>query len=75
MGGARASSASSSQKIDALRDNPKLRLFVLSNVRLTSTRSRIGAGTYGSVEEVAIPGPSAAAQLIRYTTSFNCKIL
>ena len=50
------------QKMDALRDNPELRPFVLSNVRLTGTR--IGAGAYGSVEEVAIPGAICAAKKI-----------
>ena len=40
-----------------LRDNPELRPFVLSNVRLIGTK--IGAGAYGSVEEVAIPGSGA----------------
>ena len=43
-----------------LRDNPQLKPFVLSNVRLTGTR--IGAGAYGSVEEVAIPGAICAAK-------------
>ena len=38
--------------MDLLRDNPLLRPFVLSNVTLTGTR--IGAGAYGSVDEVAI---------------------
>ena len=45
-----------------LRDNPELRQFLLSNVRLTGTR--IGAGAYGSVEEVAIPGAICAAKKI-----------
>ena len=45
-----------------LRDNPELRPFLLSNVRLTGTR--IGAGAYGSVEEVAIPGAICAAKKI-----------
>ena len=48
--------------MDALRDNPELRPFVLSNVRLTGTR--IGAGAYGSVEEVTIPGAICAAKKI-----------
>ena len=48
-----------SQNMDALRE---LRPFVLSNVRLTGTR--IGAGAYGSVEEVAIPGAICAAKKI-----------
>ena len=48
--------------VDPLRDNPELRPFVLSNVRLTGTR--IGAGAYGSVEEVAIPGAICAAKKI-----------
>ena len=47
---------------DLLRDNPHLRPFVLSNVRLTGTR--IGAGAYGSVDEVAIPGAVCAAKRI-----------
>ena len=41
---------------------PELRPFVLSNVRLTGTT--IGAGAYGSVEEVAIPGAICAAKTI-----------
>ena len=45
-----------------LRDNPELRPFLLSIVRLTGTR--IGAGAYGSVEEVAIPGAICAAKKI-----------
>ena len=43
----------------ALRE---LEPFLLSNVRLTGTR--IGAGAYGSVEEVAIPGAICAAKKI-----------
>ena len=46
----------------ALRDNPELKPFVLSNVRLTGTR--IGAGAYGNVDEVAIPGAICAAKTI-----------
>ena len=49
-------------KLDLLRDNPELRPFILSNVRLTGIR--IGAGAYGSVEEVAIPGAICAAKKI-----------
>ena len=45
-----------------LREHPELRPFVLSNVRLTGTR--IGAGAYGSVEEVEIPGAVCAAKKI-----------
>ena len=45
-----------------LRDNPELRPFLLSNVRPTGTT--IGAGAYGSVEEVAIPGAICAAKKI-----------
>ena len=45
-----------------LRDNPNLRSFVLSNVRLTGIR--IGSGAYGSVEEVAIPGAVCTAKKI-----------
>ena len=44
-----------------LRDNPELRPFVLSNVRLTGTR--IGAGAYASVEEVAITVDAAAKKI------------
>ena len=53
---------SSSRMAALLRDNPELRPFVLSNVRLTGTR--IGAGAFGSVEEVAIPGAICAAKKI-----------
>ena len=45
-----------------LRDHPSLRPFLLSNVRLTGTT--IGAGSYGSVEEVEIPGAKCAAKKI-----------
>ena len=45
-----------------LRDNPELRPFMLSNMRLTGTR--IGAGAYASVEEVAI-SVDAAAKVFR----------
>ena len=45
-----------------LRDYPELRSFVLSAVQPTGTR--IGAGAYGSVEEVAIPGALCAAKKI-----------
>ena len=45
---------------DTLRD--ELRQFVLPNVRLTGTR--LGAGAYGSVEEVEIPGAICAAKKI-----------
>ena len=44
-----------------LGDNPELRPFVLSNVRLTGTR--IGAGAYGSVEEATIPVGAAAKKI------------
>ena len=47
---------------DFLRDNPELQPFLLSNVRLTGVR--IGAGAYGSVEEVAVPGAVFAAKKI-----------
>ena len=46
---------------DLLRDNPELRPFVLSNVQLSGTR--IGAGAYGSVEEVTIPVCAAAKKI------------
>ena len=42
--------------------NSELAPFVLHNVRLTGTR--IGAGAYGSVEEVSIPGAVCAAKKI-----------
>ena len=45
-----------------LRDNPELTQFVLSDVRLTGTR--IGAGAYGSVDEVAIHGAVCAVKRI-----------
>ena len=45
-----------------LRDNPELQPFLLYNVRLTGIR--IGAGAYGSVEEVAVPGAICAAKKI-----------
>ena len=48
--------------VDFLRDNPELQPFLLSNVRLTGTT--IGAGAYGSVEEVAVPGAICAAKKI-----------
>ena len=41
---------------------PELRQFVLRGVRLTG--AKIGAGAYGSVEEVAIPGAICAAKKI-----------
>ena len=46
---------------DFLGDNPELRPFVLSDLRLTGTR--IGSGAYGSVEEVAIPVGAAAKKM------------
>ena len=45
-----------------IRGHPELQPFVLSNVRLTGTT--IGAGAYGSVEEVAVPGAICAAKKI-----------
>ena len=48
---------------DFLRDNPELQPFLLSNIRLTGVR--IGAGAYGSVEEVAVPGAVCAAKKIQ----------
>ena len=47
--------------MDLLRDNPELRPFILSNVTLTNTR--IGAGAYGSVDEVAISVCGAAKKI------------
>ena len=46
---------------DFLDDNPELRPFVLSDVRLTGTR--IGSGAYGSVEAVTIPVGAAAKKI------------
>ena len=48
--------------VDLLRDNPELRPFTLSSVRFTGIR--IGAGAYGSVEEVTIDGTICAAKKI-----------
>ena len=45
-----------------LRDHPDLRPFVISDVRLTG--KNIGSGSYGSVEEVEIPGAICAAKKI-----------
>ena len=47
---------------ELLQDHPQLEQFMLSNVRLTGTT--IGAGAYGSVEEVAVPGAICAAKKI-----------
>ena len=47
--------------MDLLRDNHELRPFVLSNVTLTGTR--IGAGAYGSVDEVAVSVSGAAKKI------------
>ena len=41
-----------------LRDHPRLRPFVLSDVQLTGTN--IGGGAYGTVDEVAFPVAAAA---------------
>ena len=45
-----------------LRDHPELRPFLLSSARPTG--AIIGSGSYGSVEEVAIPGAVCAAKKI-----------
>ena len=45
-----------------LRDHPDLRPFLLSSARATGRT--IGNGSYGSVEEVAIPGAVCAAKKI-----------
>ena len=45
-----------------LRDHPDLRPFLLSNARPTGRT--IGSGSYGSVEEVAIPGAMCAAKKV-----------
>ena len=45
-----------------LRDHPELRPFLLSSAQPTGTI--IGSGSYGSVEEVAIPGAVCAAKKI-----------
>ena len=43
-----------------LRDHPGLRPFLLENVQISGTT--IGVGSYGSVEEVVIPGAVCAAK-------------
>ena len=45
-----------------LRDHPDLRPFLLSSARATGRT--IGSGSYGSVEEVAVPGALCAAKKI-----------
>ena len=45
-----------------LRDHPDLRPFLLSSARATGRT--IGSGSYGSVEEVAVPGAVCAAKKI-----------
>ncbi|CAI8020223.1 MDIS1-interacting receptor like kinase 1 [Geodia barretti] len=45
-----------------LSEYPELRPFVLSNVR--EVGNKIGAGAYGTVEEVAVPGAICAAKKI-----------
>ena len=45
-----------------LQSHPELEQFMLFNVRLTGTT--IGAGAYGNVEEVAVPGAICAAKKI-----------
>ena len=47
--------------MDLFSENPELMPFVLSNVTLTGTR--IGAGAYGSVDEVAISVCGAAKRI------------
>ena len=47
-----------------LQSHPELEQFMLSNVRLT--RTTIGAGAYGSVEEVAVPGAICAAKTMHH---------
>ena len=41
---------------------PELEQFVISNVELTRPNIRLGAGSYGSVEEATIPGAKVAAK-------------
>ena len=57
-----SSAAAPTTMAEFLRNNPELEPFVLSNVQLTGTT--IGAGAYGSVEEVAMPGAICAAKKI-----------
>ena len=45
-----------------LQNHPELRAFQLQNVRLTGTR--IGSGSYGSVEEGEIPGAICAVKKV-----------
>ena len=47
-----------------LRDHPELRPFVLSDVQLT--RTRIGGGAYGKVEEVVVPVGAAAKTIYAF---------
>ena len=54
-----------------LRDHPRLKPYVLSNVQLTGTT--IGNGAYGSVEEVAIP-VRGAAKKVHDVLLNSCKI-
>ena len=48
--------------MEDLLKNPEIIPFIISNVQLTS--KKIGAGAYGSVEEVTIPGAVCAAKQI-----------
>ena len=58
----------------AERDNPELRPFVLSNVRLTGTE--LGAGAYGRVDEVEIPvEPPLKPSTTFYTATLDLETL
>ena len=47
-----------------LRAHPELQPFILHDVDIRLTSKKIGAGAFGSVEEVAIPGALCAAKKI-----------
>ena len=54
--------ATSNRLVTDLRNHPELQPFLLRNV--TFTGETIGCGSYGSVDEVAIPGALCAAKKI-----------
>ena len=56
-----------------IRNDPELKPFTLSNVRLTGTR--VGAGAYGSVEEVVIPIEAAAKNIHSHHTKASTQLV
>ena len=56
-----------------LRSNPNLKQFLLSNDDVMLTGTRIGAGAYGIVEEVAILGAICAAKKIHNSFQDSCE--